>query len=110
MVSRVIPVDDFDLVVFGATGDLAQRKILPALFRRFVAGQIPESSRIIGARPYAKQALRVMSSIAKRVDPEAHPLLRQSEVPGAPPLLVVIHGGPTSKALPVMSSLIAPSK
>lgn len=49
MVSRVIPVDDFDLVIFGATGDLAQRKILPGLFRRFVAGQIPETSRIIGA-------------------------------------------------------------
>ena len=47
-------------------------------------------SRIIGARPYAQQALRVMSSIAKRVDPEAHPLLRDSDVPGAPPLLIVI--------------------
>ncbi|AMY13026.1 F-ATPase gamma subunit [Luteitalea pratensis] len=46
--------------------------------------------RIIGARPYARQALRVMSSIARRVDPEAHPLLRESEVPGAPPLLIVI--------------------
>jgi F-type H+-transporting ATPase subunit gamma len=46
--------------------------------------------RIIGARPYAQQALRVMSSIAKRVDPEAHPLLRDSDVPNAPPLLIVI--------------------
>lgn len=49
MVSRVIPVDDFDLVIFGATGDLAHRKILPGLFRRFKAGQIPATSRIIGA-------------------------------------------------------------
>jgi glucose-6-phosphate 1-dehydrogenase len=49
MVSRVIPVDDFDLVVFGATGDLARRKILPGLYRRFTAGQIPASARIIGA-------------------------------------------------------------
>ena len=31
MVSRVIPVDPFDLVIFGGTGDLARRKILPAL-------------------------------------------------------------------------------
>ncbi|MEM7320118.1 MAG: hypothetical protein AAF408_13975, partial [Pseudomonadota bacterium] len=38
MVSRVIPVDPFDLVVFGGTGDLARRKIMPALFRRFAAG------------------------------------------------------------------------
>lgn len=49
MVSRVIPVDVFDLVIFGATGDLARRKILPGLYRRFVAGQMPGESRIIGA-------------------------------------------------------------
>jgi len=49
MVSRVIPVDSFDLVVFGGTGDLARRKIFPALFRRYVACQMPEDSCIIGA-------------------------------------------------------------
>ncbi|MGD9919485.1 MAG: glucose-6-phosphate dehydrogenase [Paenirhodobacter sp.] len=49
MVSRVIPVDPFDLVIFGATGDLATRKILPGLYRRFFAGQFPEGARIIGA-------------------------------------------------------------
>ena len=49
MVSRVIPVDPFDLVIFGGTGDLAKRKILPGLYRRFLAGQMPEDSRIIGA-------------------------------------------------------------
>ena len=49
MVSRVIPVDDFDLVIFGGTGDLARRKILPGLFRRFCAGQMPADARIIGA-------------------------------------------------------------
>ncbi len=49
MVSRVIPVEDFDLVIFGGTGDLARRKILPGLFRRFVAGQMPSESRVIGA-------------------------------------------------------------
>jgi len=49
MVSRVIPVDPFDLVVFGGTGDLARRKIVPGLFRRFRDGQIPESAQIIGA-------------------------------------------------------------
>ncbi len=49
MVSRIIPVDPFDLVIFGGTGDLARRKILPGLFRRFLTGQIPPESRIIGA-------------------------------------------------------------
>ncbi|KAG1715431.1 Glucose-6-phosphate 1-dehydrogenase [Nymphon striatum] len=49
MVSRVIPVDPFDLVIFGGTGDLSRRKILPGLFRRFCAGQMPKDARIIGA-------------------------------------------------------------
>ncbi|WP_316013647.1 glucose-6-phosphate dehydrogenase [Roseobacter sp. HKCCA0434] len=49
MVSRVIPVQPFDLVIFGATGDLARRKILPGLYRRMVAGQMPTGARIIGA-------------------------------------------------------------
>ncbi len=49
MVSRVIPVDPFDLVLFGATGDLARRKILPGLYRRFHDGQMPPEARVIGA-------------------------------------------------------------
>ncbi len=49
MVSRVIPVEPFDLVIFGGTGDLARRKILPGLFRRFLAGQMPSDARILGA-------------------------------------------------------------
>ena len=32
MVSRVIPVEPCDLVIFGGTGDLARRKILPGLY------------------------------------------------------------------------------
>ncbi|HTQ35947.1 MAG TPA: glucose-6-phosphate dehydrogenase [Steroidobacteraceae bacterium] len=38
----------FDLVLFGGTGDLAMRKLLPALYRRFVAGLFPADARIIG--------------------------------------------------------------
>ena len=49
MVSRIIPVQDFDLTIFGGTGDLARRKILPGLYRRFLAGQMPRESRVIGA-------------------------------------------------------------
>ncbi len=48
MAARVITVDPFDIVVFGATGDLAKRKLLPALFERDVAGQLPPNARIIG--------------------------------------------------------------
>ena len=49
MAPRVIPVDPFDLVIFGGTGDLARRKILPGLYRRFQAGQMTAEGRIIGA-------------------------------------------------------------
>jgi glucose-6-phosphate 1-dehydrogenase len=38
----------FDLLLFGGTGDLVTRKLLPALYRRFVAGQIDPDSRILG--------------------------------------------------------------
>lgn len=47
--AEFIPVPPFDLVVFGATGDLSLRKLFPALLHRYLDGQIPESSRIIGA-------------------------------------------------------------
>ncbi len=48
MSSRIIPVQPFDYVVFGATGDLTKRKLIPALFHRFIDGQFDEQSRIIG--------------------------------------------------------------
>jgi glucose-6-phosphate 1-dehydrogenase len=54
MPPRVIAVDPFDLVVFGATGDLAQRKLLPALYYRWQAGQMPPEARVIGV---ARRAL-----------------------------------------------------
>jgi glucose-6-phosphate 1-dehydrogenase len=46
--SRIIPVQPFDYVVFGATGDLTKRKLIPALYHRFKDGQFDEQSRIIG--------------------------------------------------------------
>jgi glucose-6-phosphate 1-dehydrogenase len=49
MVSTVIPVPPFDLVIFGATGDLSRRKILPSLYRRMRAQQMPPEARVIGA-------------------------------------------------------------
>ncbi|WP_018631829.1 glucose-6-phosphate dehydrogenase [Neomegalonema perideroedes] len=49
MSSVIIPVDPFDLVIFGATGDLTRRKLLPALYQRDRAGQLPPDARVIGA-------------------------------------------------------------
>ena len=39
---------NFDLVLFGGTGDLAWRKLMPALFQSFRHGTLPEGGRIIG--------------------------------------------------------------
>jgi glucose-6-phosphate 1-dehydrogenase len=48
MITRIVTVEDFDIVVFGATGDLAQRKLLPALFHRDEQGQLSPGTRVIG--------------------------------------------------------------
>jgi glucose-6-phosphate 1-dehydrogenase len=37
-----------DLVIFGAKGDLARRKLLPSLYQLEKAGQINPETRIIG--------------------------------------------------------------
>ncbi len=41
--------DNHVIVIFGATGDLAKRKIIPGLFHLASAGLLPERYRIIGA-------------------------------------------------------------
>ncbi|MGB6118094.1 MAG: glucose-6-phosphate dehydrogenase [Mesorhizobium sp.] len=48
MTSQIIPVEPFDFIAFGGTGDLAERKLLPALYQRQRAGQFSEPTRIIG--------------------------------------------------------------
>ena len=68
MTSQIIPVDPFDFVIFGGTGDLSERKLLPALYHRQVGQQFSEPTRIIGAsrskmtdeefREFARAALK----------------------------------------------------
>jgi glucose-6-phosphate 1-dehydrogenase len=73
--AQIIPVDAFDLVVFGGTGDLARRKLMPALYYRDVDDQMPPESRIIGVsrgqlgrEAYAEATER---SIRTHLPPEA---------------------------------------
>ena len=44
---HVLP-DACDFTVFGGTGDLALRKLLPALYHRDLEGQLPADYRILG--------------------------------------------------------------
>jgi glucose-6-phosphate 1-dehydrogenase len=46
-VSAIPPLDPHVIVLFGATGDLARRKLIPGLFHLFQAGMLP-SCRIVG--------------------------------------------------------------
>jgi len=48
MSAQTAAVESFDLVIVGGTGDLARRKLLPALFHRHCDGQLPAGARIIG--------------------------------------------------------------
>ena len=45
--SHVLP-DSCDFTVFGGTGDLALRKLLPSLYHRDLEGQLPADYRILG--------------------------------------------------------------
>ncbi len=80
MVSRVIPVDAFDLVIFGGTGDLAKRKILPGLYRRFLQGQMTEDSRIIGAARAELDDAGFRTMVAEAIDEFVPENRRDAEV------------------------------
>ncbi|MDN4052705.1 glucose-6-phosphate dehydrogenase [Massilia sp. YIM B02763] len=61
-------LSDFDLVFFGGSGDLAMRKLLPAMFARDVANDLPASARIIcvGLEPMSQEAfLQMVETNAK---------------------------------------------
>ncbi len=47
-IRTVAVLPTFDMMLFGGTGDLVTRKLLPALYRRYAAGQVSEESRIVG--------------------------------------------------------------
>jgi glucose-6-phosphate 1-dehydrogenase len=68
----MVTPDDHVIVLFGATGDLARRKLLPGLFRLGEAGLMPERYRIVGTsraaldddsfRRFAREALEEFGS------------------------------------------------
>jgi len=42
-------IEDQILVIFGSNGDLAKRKLLPAVFQLFIEGLLPEKFMVLGA-------------------------------------------------------------
>jgi glucose-6-phosphate 1-dehydrogenase len=64
------PVPLFDLVIVGASGDLALRKLFPALARRISEGVIPPQSRIIGLVRNHAPGDGLKEMVAKRLGEE----------------------------------------
>ncbi len=64
---------EFDIVIFGGLGDLALRKLLPALYRSELAGHLPASTRIfLIARQMAereKEIARVQDWLTTQLKP-----------------------------------------
>ncbi len=58
----------FDLVLFGGTGDLAWRKLMPALFQAFRHGTLPVDGRIIGVGRDNLSAEQYRAKIQARFD------------------------------------------
>ena len=69
-------IEPFDYVVFGGTGDLARRKLLPSLYKRDADGQLPDDSRIIAvARSELSRA-----DFQELVDKSLHEFLHKEEL------------------------------
>jgi glucose-6-phosphate 1-dehydrogenase len=66
---------DFDLVLFGGGGDLAMRKLLPALYARDRAKDLPATARVIcvGRHPWStEEFLKVVNDTSRPHLPEAN--------------------------------------
>ena len=70
--AQLNPVDPFDLIIFGGSGDLALRKLLPALYQRHLDDQLPPDSRIIAiSRAVYSQDL-YLSKVLDALSQHAH--------------------------------------
>lgn len=60
------PIAPFVLVIFGGTGDLSQRKLLPSLFNIFLNKKLPDNFSIlsIGTRTLSQDEYRAMAHTA----------------------------------------------
>ena len=68
-----LPVHPTTLVIFGATGDLSRRKLLPALYNLAAEGALPERFELIGVsrsemsdEDFAGQAAEAIRSFSRR--------------------------------------------
>ena len=73
---RVMAEEPTTIVIFGGSGDLAQRKLIPALFQLACKGRLPDKLRIVGSadqefsddryRQFMRDGVREFSDLALR--------------------------------------------
>ncbi|KEC55313.1 glucose-6-phosphate dehydrogenase [Bartonella koehlerae] len=73
MVSKIIPVSPFDCIVFGGNGDLASRKLIPALYRCQCVGQLNELTRIIGVSRSSLSSEEYQNFVCASLEEYIHP-------------------------------------
>ena len=61
----IASLKNFDLIIFGANGDLAYRKIFPALYHRLEEGQVKPKSRIAAMLRNTKNNQEYLSTLTK---------------------------------------------
>ena len=66
------------MVIFGVTGDLSQRKLLPALLDLYMKGMLPDPFRIVGFSrgPHTNETFRAFIKSAIEKKAHGHPLAR----------------------------------
>ena len=67
------PVPPFDLVIFGAGGDLAMRKLFPALARRDEEGVLPVESRVLAIVRKPEDEAGLPAEIGRKLGAEGLP-------------------------------------
>jgi glucose-6-phosphate 1-dehydrogenase len=92
------PADPCCLVIFGATGDLTHRLILPALYNLAVEGLLPEAFALIGVGRTALSSERFRDDLAKNLPKFATRQINQSVAKHILTRVAYVHGEPDEES------------
>ena len=96
--------DDHVIVLFGATGDLAKRKLLPGLFRLSQVDLLPRGVRIVGTSPVDLDEAGFRAHVRDSLTQFAHPTPNDDEL--ASFLAVVTYAVSTSDDLSALVPVV----
>lgn len=61
------------IIIFGVTGDLARRKLLPALYHLIQSGNLPNSAKIIGITRHNTTEKDILEGMTRFISEPAEP-------------------------------------